>query len=265
MLVRFADEWFTFFPAGALESIRSDLGLSYAQTGVILASLGSGGLIGHGFSVAADYVDRRKLASAGALVYGLCLIAFALGHSFFVLVAAGLIWGAASDAFVAGCEVTLVQLYPDKIAPALARVNAYGAIGDLLGPPRCRRGGGWCRLARCLRSVRRADGQLRGGPPASEVSRSTAARGGDDAAWGVVSVLRNRQIIRLALIDGLFGLLDEPFQGFTIAYLVRVRGVSATVATLIIAAWVVAGSSATSPSRGSRRVGLRERSSSHLA
>ena len=134
MLVRFADEWFTFFPAGTLESIRSDLGLSYAQTGVILASLGSGGLIGHGFSVAADYVDRRKLASAGAMVYGLCLIAFALGHSFFVLVAAGLIWGAASDAFVAGCEVTLVQLYPDRIASVLARANAYGAIGDLLGP-----------------------------------------------------------------------------------------------------------------------------------
>jgi predicted MFS family arabinose efflux permease len=209
--------------------------------GVILAALGSGGLLGHGFSVAADYVDRRLLASAGAFVVGLGLIAFALGQSFVVLVVAGLVSGAASDAFVAGCEVTLVQLYPDALAPALARVNGYGAIGDLLGPltltAAAALGFGWrsvfalaggLMLLYALALVRQEF------PPSRKNAGSTTP------VEGIVRILRNRQIIRLAMVDGLFGLLDEPFQGFTIAYLERERGVPAAVATLVIASWVVA-------------------------
>ena len=122
MLVRFADEWAAFLPAGALEPIRHDLGLSYTQAGAVLAALPAGGLLGNVFVVAADYVSRRMLASLGALAYGLALIAFGLSHSLPTLLLAAFVWGAASDAFVHGCEVALVDLagedLPQSLAPA---------------------------------------------------------------------------------------------------------------------------------------------------
>src|SRR5688572_9657126 len=100
MFVDFADELFTFLPAGAAASIRADLGLSYAQAGLVLAMLSAGGFLGMFAKSAADFVSRRALAAGGALVYGLCMLGFAVGHSFWVLVVAAFLWGAASDAFL---------------------------------------------------------------------------------------------------------------------------------------------------------------------
>ena len=76
IFVRFADEWATFLPAGSLEPMRRDLGLTYAQVAAILVALPAGGFLGSFFLVAADYVSRRLLASLGALAYGLAMIAF---------------------------------------------------------------------------------------------------------------------------------------------------------------------------------------------
>jgi MFS family permease len=242
LFIRFADEWFTFFPAGALEPMRSELDLPYAQVGLILASLSAGGLLGHGFSVAADYVDRRLLASGGAFVYGLCLVGFAVGHSFWFLVAVGVIWGAASDAFIAGCEVTLVRLYPEHLAPVLGRINAYGAVGDLLGPLTL---AGAALVGISWRGVFAMGGTLMlayaailliqkfpNVPLVPEAPPPVAA---------IAAVLRDSQIIRLALVDALFSLLDEPFQGYTIAFFERVRGQPPALATVIVAGWVIAG------------------------
>ena len=100
MFVRFADEWFSFFPAGVLEPMRAGLRFSYAQGGAVLVALAGGGLVGVVFEVAADYVSRRALAALGALAYGLAMIGFGLADSFWGLMAAAFIWGAASDAFV---------------------------------------------------------------------------------------------------------------------------------------------------------------------
>lgn len=134
MLVRLADEWFTFFPAGVIAPIRDDVGLTYAQAGVVLIALPAGGIVGHVFTVAADYVDRRLLAAGDAFVQAARLAGFGLADSFLLLVGVSLLWGVSTDALVARCEVASVDLYRDQLAPALARVNALGAVGDLLGP-----------------------------------------------------------------------------------------------------------------------------------
>jgi predicted MFS family arabinose efflux permease len=242
LLVRFADEWFTFFPAGALAPIRDDLGLSYAQAGLVLAALPAGGILGHGFTLAADYVDRRVLAALGALCYGLCLVVFALADSFVMLLAAGFAWGAASDAFIEGCEVALVDLARDDLAPALARANAYGAAGDLLGPLTLAAADA---LGISWRAVFALGGMLmvlyagwlaslRFPPPQPPSDAATPLA-------GVRSVLRDRRILLLAIVAGLFGLLDEPFLGFIIVYLERVRDLPAVAATAIAAIAVAGG------------------------
>lgn len=242
LLVRFADEWVTFFPAGAIEAIRADLGLTYAQMGLVVSSLPAGGLVGGAFSVAADFWDRRWLASLGALGYALCLLAFALGGSFAVLLVAGFVWGAAGDAFVHGCEVTLVDLYDDDVAPAIGRVNAYAAVGDLLGPLTL------AALAALGLSWRAAFGfggaamLLYAGWLASQrFPRPSRPAEAGSPAQAVLAVVRDRRVLLLALVEGLYSLLDEPLLGFTAAFLERDRAVPAVVATVAISVGVVGG------------------------
>ena len=242
MLVRLTDEWYSFLPVGAIVPIRDHLDLTYAQVGLVLISLPAGGIAGHGFTIAADFVSRRAIATFGAFALGACMIAFALADSFIVLIVAGVAWGSASDAFVHGCEVALVDVSRDDLAPALARVNAYSSIGDLLGPATLIAA---AALGIEWRAVFAAGGgamllygawlaTLRFPPPQPPDHAPTPLA-------GVLSVLRDRRIIVLALVDGLYGLLDEPFFGFTLAYLDDVRGLSQAVANAIVGAGVLGG------------------------
>ena len=210
--------------------------------GLVVASLPAGGLLGGAFSVAADFVDRRWLAALGALGYALCLGAFALGGSLPVLLVAGFLWGAAGDAFVLGCEVALVDLYRDEVAPAIGRVNALGALGDLLGPLTLAAVAGlglsWRAAfalgagAMLLYAAWLAGQRF---PPPSRPPEVTSAR------QAVLSVARDRRVVLLALVDGLYGLLDEPFLGFTVAFLERERGVAPALATATISVGVAGG------------------------
>jgi predicted MFS family arabinose efflux permease len=244
MLVELADEWVSFFPAGSIASIQDDLGLSYAQAGAVLTSVPAGGILGHGFGVAADFVSRRALAVFGAAMYAVCMGTFALADSFAVLVVAGFVWGAASDAFIHGCEVALVDLYRDQLAPALARVNAFGAVGDLLGPltlaGAAAAGVSW-RAVFALGAATMALYAVwlftqRFPPPAPPEAEEehTPFR-------AVLGVLRDRRILLLAVIAGLFSVLDEPFWGFVIVFLEDVRGLSGGLATAIAAVGVAGG------------------------
>ena len=77
------------------------------------------------FTIAADYMSRRWLASLGAAAYGVSLIVFGTSHSLITLVIAAFCWGAAGDAFVHGCEVALVDLAGDDLGnPIGVALNA---------------------------------------------------------------------------------------------------------------------------------------------
>ncbi len=242
VLVRFADEWATFFPAGALEPIRGELGLTYAQVAGVLVALPAGGLVGAGFVIAADHVSRRLLASLGALAYGGALIVFGLAHTLPMLLLAAFVWGAASDAFVHGCEVALVDLAGDELPLALARMNGWAALGDLLGP---------LTLAACAAIGFGWRGAFLGGgglmliyaawlacqklPPPH--GRTRDARPLAD----VLAILADRRVLAAAIVLGLFSLLDEPLAAFMIAYLERVRRLSAGVALAPIVGMIAGG------------------------
>jgi predicted MFS family arabinose efflux permease len=242
VLVRFADEWTTFFPAGALEPIRRDFGLTYAQVAGILVALPAGGLVGTFFVIAADYVSRRLLASLGAAIYGLAMIAFAAGHSLPVLLVAAFAWGAAGDAFVHASEVALVDLAEEALGKTLARMNAWASVGDLLGPLTLAAavslgfgwrgpflGGGVAMLGYAVWL-----GAQRFPPPHPPQKLANPFA-------GVWRIARDREVLLLAVVLGLFGLLDEPLDGFMIAYLERVRGLTPALATAPVVAVLVGG------------------------
>lgn len=242
LFVDFADEWFTFLPAGALEPIRSDLGLTYGEVALLLVALSSGGLIGQGLVVATDFVSRRWLAAGGAFAYGLCLLAFALGDSLAVLLVAAFVWGAASDAFVYASQVALVDLARDDLAPMLARVNALGTVGDLMGPLMLIAGSAMQVSWRVVFGVGGAfmliyavSISLQRFPPPRPPADGHSPLG------AIVAVVRDRRVIAFALVGMLYDLLDEPLLGFLIAYLETTRHLPPTLAIAVASAILVGG------------------------
>lgn len=133
--MRLADEAAVFLPFGTLESFRSDLGLSYAQAGTVLAAIAPGAVAGGLFAAAADHHSRRLIAAGGAFGFALSLAMFALGGSFAVLAMAGFVMGMASTAMVDGAEVALVDLAGHDLRRYLARSNLLaGGAGGVVRP-----------------------------------------------------------------------------------------------------------------------------------
>ncbi|MDP1874776.1 sugar MFS transporter [Phenylobacterium sp.] len=241
MLVGFADEWFTFLPAGLLQDLREDAGLSYAQGGLVLAALSLGGVVGVVFQAAADYVSRRALSALGTLAYGGSMIAFGLADSFWPLFMAAFVWGAASDAFVHGCEVALVDVAGSDLPRALARVNAWSAAGDLLAPLTLVLAGafglGW-------RGPFLAGGVLMLGYGlwlARQPFPPPHARAHADAGRELLAVLTDGRVLMMAVMMGLFALLDEPLLAFLIAYLEDIAGHGPGMAVALSASALVGG------------------------
>ena len=237
--MRFADEWTTYLPAGALEPIRADLHVGYAEASAILIALPAGGLLGEFFVIATDYFSRRWIASLGAVGYGAALVAFGLSHSLPVMIAAGFVWGASSDAFVHGCEVALTDLAGDDLPKALSRMNAWAAVGDFLGPVTlglfAAVGLGWrgafigCGAAMFAYAGWLASQRFPAPKPPGHLPNPFA---------GVMAIMLDRRVLLLALIMGLFSLLDEPLVAFLIAFLERVQHQSAAAANAVVLAWV---------------------------
>lgn len=158
-----------------------------------------------------------------------------------LLAMAGFVWGASSDAFIQGCEVALVDLCdPDDLPVALGRVNAYGAIGDLLGPLTL---AGVVALGWSWRVPFIAGAGLMvlyAVMLALQPFPKPRGEASEPVLVGILSVMRDRRVVLLALIDALFALLDEPLLGFLTAFLERVRGWTPSAATAAISI-IVAG------------------------
>jgi predicted MFS family arabinose efflux permease len=242
LLVDLADEWFTFLPAGAMESIRADLGLSYAQAGLLLALLPAGGVLGTVLMAAADFVSRRLLGAGGAFVFALCLLVFATGRSFVALAVASFVWGAASDAFVHSTQLALAELAGDELDAMLARTNLLGSIGELLGPLTL---AGAAGVGLGWRPVFAVGGVLMLAYAAwLAAQRLPPPRSDGLTPWSVArAVVRDGRVLRLAVIWALSAALEAPFFGFLVANLEQ-RGASPAAATALLVA-VVAGGMAT--------------------
>jgi FSR family fosmidomycin resistance protein-like MFS transporter len=226
-----------------MESIRTDLGVSYAQAGVLLALLPAGGLLGTVLMAAADFVSRRVLGAGGAFVFALCLLVFATGRSFIALAVAAFVWGAASDAFVHATQLALAELAGDELDATLARTNMLGSLGELLGPLTlalaAAAGFGW-------RPVFAVGGVLMLAYAAwLAAQRLPPPRPDGSTPWSVArAVAKDGRVLRLSAIWALSAALDAPFLGFLIANLDETRHVSAAAATVLVVA-VVAGGMAT--------------------
>ncbi|HEX3406240.1 MAG TPA: MFS transporter, partial [Caulobacteraceae bacterium] len=163
-----------------------------------------------------------------------------------VLLAAAFAWGAASDAFAHGAEVALVDLAEDALPKMLARMNAWAAVGDLLGPATLAvaafLGFGWrgAFLAGGVGMLGYAVwlGVHRFPPPRPPKTPANPFAGVVTDIWRIA---RDPDVLLLSLALGLWGLLDEPLDGFMIAYCERVRRLTPALATVPVVALLVGG------------------------
>ena len=135
LLIEFFDELNYGIAGAALPSIRHDLGLTYAQVGLLLGLphfLGS--FIEPVLMLLGDTPLRKRLVAGGGLAVMLSLLLIATSQSFPILLVGVILGFPASGAFVTLSQATLIDLNPGREPHMMARWTLFGSIGNLIGP-----------------------------------------------------------------------------------------------------------------------------------
>jgi FSR family fosmidomycin resistance protein-like MFS transporter len=135
LLIELLDELVYGVQSAVLPSIRGDLGLDYAQVGLLLGLPGIiGTLIEPVIMLLGDTRLRKGLIVGGGLAFSLALLITAASQSFWAILLAFIMFYPASGAFVTLSQATLMDLNPGREPQMMARWTVAGAIGNLAGP-----------------------------------------------------------------------------------------------------------------------------------
>ena len=206
-----------------------------------------GGFLELPLGVLAGHGRRRRLAVlAGGIVFVLTLLGVASARSFTVLLCAFIAFYPASGAFVSLTQAEIMDAWPDRQAPVMARWDLAGSAGAVAGPllltAVLAAGGGWRAgylVLAGFAAVVWLGAYLRG-PADSTVSRPTTGEGAEDRPWPVrarevAAALRDWETLRWLLLIEVADLLVDVFTGFLALYLVDVAHLSPAVAAMAIA------------------------------
>jgi FSR family fosmidomycin resistance protein-like MFS transporter len=136
LAVELVDELVDGSQGAAFPLIRHDLGLSYAQIGLLASvPLLLGGALELPLGVLAGHGRRRRVAVlAGGVVFIASLVAAAVAHSFAALLIAFVAFFPASGAFVSLTQSGLMDADPGRQEQHMARWNLAGSAGAVAGP-----------------------------------------------------------------------------------------------------------------------------------
>ncbi len=246
LLIEFLDEVAFGSREAAWPLIRSDLGLSYAQVGLLLAlpTLASG-LLEPLFGILGDAGGRRRIILAGGIAFAVAFVLAAVSSGFWMLLAAFALMYPASGAFVSLSQASLMDASNGDHEQAMARWGVAGSLGVVLGPLALAAASvtalgwrwlfvAWAAIAFGLVVALRAKDEVEMREDAGEHSFRAAARGVVEAArspttWRWLGLLAAGNL----MLDGLFG--------FLALYLVDGAGLSASQAALAIGVWTGTG------------------------
>ena len=270
LAVEFADELFDGTKSAAMPLMRHDLGLNYAQIGLLAAvPLVAGGLLELPVGVISGTgVRRLRFILAGGVVFVAAVLAAAAATSFAALLIALIIFFPASGAFVSLTQSAVLDSAAGRRAQLMARWTLAGSAGAVIGPlvlAAVLAGGGTWRvavaavaavaalalLAVAVTSTRaglpRPAGQLASRPAdgacGDEDDREQAADG--EPGWPgwrrATAIIRESGAVRWLVLLEVSDLLLDVLTSFLAVYLVAVVHVSASVAALGIALRLGAG------------------------
>lgn len=134
LLIEFLDELVFGAREAAWPLISRDLGLTYAQIGVLLGiPILISNLIEPILGILADVWRRRVLILGGGLCFALALLLTGFSGGFAPLLLAFTLFGPASGAFVSLSQATLMDLAPSRHEHNMARWTFAGSAGVLAG------------------------------------------------------------------------------------------------------------------------------------
>jgi FSR family fosmidomycin resistance protein-like MFS transporter len=135
LAIEFLDELVFGAREAAWPLIRNDLGLSYAQIGLLLGVPNLvAAFIEPVLGILGDVWKRWLLIVGGGVLFTLALVLFGLAPSFAVLMAASIVFYPASGAFVSLSQSSLMDHDPSRHEHLMARWTLAGSVGVVAGP-----------------------------------------------------------------------------------------------------------------------------------
>ena len=135
LLIEFLDEFVYGAREAAWPLIRTDLGLTYAQIGILLGVPGIvSSLVEPFLGVLGDTWKRRALILGGGVVFSLSLLLTGLSQGFPLLLLSFVLFYPASGAFVSLSQATLMDVDPARHEHNMARWTFAGSLGVVAGP-----------------------------------------------------------------------------------------------------------------------------------
>jgi MFS transporter, FSR family, fosmidomycin resistance protein len=246
LVVEFLDEFVFGAREAAWPLIRDDLGLSYAQVGVLLGLPNIvGNLVEPVLGILGDVWKRRVLILGGGVAFALALALTAAGNSFFLLLAAFILFSPASGAFVSLSQATLMDLDPARHEQSMARWTFAGSVGVVAGPlalgAAAALGLGWRGLFAAfavLTVVVLLIVWRQRFPPVHPEATATTFRAGLANAG---AALRRREVLRWLTLLEFSDLMLDVLLGYLALYMVDVVHVSKAEAGFAVAVWTGVG------------------------
>ncbi len=250
LVIEFFDELNYGIGNAALPAIRTDLGISYVQIGLLLGLPGViNTFIEPLLMLLGDTRYRKHIILAGGGAIVISLLAIASTHSFLVLLLGMVIGFPASGAFVSLSQATLMDLNPEREPQLMARWTVAGSVANLIGPlilaGGFALGFGWrwaffalavmCALLLGLSWFSRI--------PSHEKVETSHQAGIDGKALlaGLWGAIRNAHLMRWLVLLQFSDLLLDVLTGYLPIYFTDVTGMSLAQASLMMSVLMLAG------------------------
>lgn len=250
LMIEFFDELNYSVGNAALPALRTDLGLTYVQVGLLLGVPGIiNTFIEPVLMLLGDTRFRKHIMLGGGVAIAISLIAIATTHSFALALVGFVIAFPASGAFVSLSQATLMDLNPTSEPQMMARWTLSGSLANLIGPLILAAGFAfglgwrWAYLGMavmCLILVGVTwlryfpiNHALRASPPAERPGISLLRR-----LW---ESLRNRKLMRWMILLPISDLLLDVLTGYLALYFTDVIGFNVAQASLMMSVLMGAG------------------------
>ena len=249
LAVEFLDELVFGTREAAWPLIRTDLGLTYVQIGLLLIVPNvASHLLQPGVGILGDIWDRRALILGGGLLFALFVALVAASPGFLVLLAAFCVGYPSSGAFVGLSQATLMDYAPSGRDQNMARWNFAGHLGSLLGALAL---AGWAFVgarwrglfavltgasAIVVAAVWKPVVRVNRGP-SRPLQRSDIVQG----IGAALKLLRDGSVTRWLVLLEMLDLMQDILYGFLALYFVDVANVTEATAAVGVAVWMTAG------------------------
>ncbi|MBN1937455.1 MAG: MFS transporter [Anaerolineae bacterium] len=245
LLIECLDEFVYGAREAAWPLLRADLGLSYAQIGMLLGVPAMVSSVVEPFlGVLGDAWKRRALVLGGGVLFCLSLLLTSVSDSFALLLLSFILFYPASGAFVSLSQATLMDVDPGRHEQNMARWTLAGSVGVVAGPlalgAAVALGMGWRVLFAGFATLALLLLLL--------ASRFRFANGCTEEAVdlkvafaGVWRALKRGAVLRWLVLLQFSDLMLDVLLGYLALYFVDVVGVTAGQAATAVAVWTGVG------------------------